>query len=102
MSHFVGFGVHDPSMPLVIASSPLPLPKLLFQPRPCSCMEAPSGSRPTCSPAGAAPWHLPKVWPPAVSATVSSSFMAMRPKVSRMSRPDASTLGWPFGPSGLT
>jgi hypothetical protein len=28
---------------------------------------------------------LPKVWPPAISATVSSSFMAMRAKVSRMS-----------------
>ena len=25
-----------------------------------------------------APWVLPKVWPPAISATVSSSFMAMR------------------------
>jgi len=33
--------------------------------------------------AGAAPWVLPKVWPPAMSATVSSSFIAMRAKVSR-------------------
>ena len=46
-------------------------------------------SAPRASPAPA-PWVLPKVWPPAISATVSSSFMAMRPKVSRMSfaRPD--------------
>ena len=28
--------------------------------------------------ASAAPWALPKVWPPAISATVSSSFIAMR------------------------
>jgi hypothetical protein len=27
MSHFVGLGVQAPSMPLVIVSSPLPLPK---------------------------------------------------------------------------
>src|SRR5256885_722754 len=32
-----------------------------------------------------APWVLPKVWPPAISATVSSSFIAMRKNVSRMS-----------------
>ena len=37
-------------------------------------MSAPSGSAPTLE-ASPAPWHLPKVWPPAVSATVSSSFM---------------------------
>ena len=43
-------------------------------------MSAPSGSAPTLE-ASPAPWHLPKVWPPAVSATVSSSFIAMRAKV---------------------
>ena len=49
-----------------------------------------------------APCVLPKVWPPAISATVSSSFIAMRAKVSRMSRAEASGSGLPFGPSGLT
>ena len=34
----------------------------------------------------AAPCVLPNVCPPAISATVSSSFIAMRRKVSRMSR----------------
>ena len=37
-------------------------------------MSAPSGSTPTFE-ASPAPCALPKVWPPAVSATVSSSFM---------------------------
>ena len=50
----------------------------------------------------AAPCALPNVWPPAMSATVSSSFIAIRAKVSRMSRPDAIGSGLPFGPSGLT
>ena len=45
---------------------------------------------------------LPNVWPPTMSATVSSSFIAIRPKVSRMSRADASGSGLPFGPSGFT
>jgi hypothetical protein len=49
-----------------------------------------------------APWVLPKVWPPAMSATVSSSFIAMRAKVSRMSRAAAIGSGLPFGPSGFT
>ena len=49
-----------------------------------------------------APWVLPKVWPPAMSATVSSSFIAIRRNVSRMSRAAASGSGLPFGPSGLT
>ena len=71
---------------------PMPLSKVLRQPSPCSAMSAPSGSAPTRA-ASPAPWHLPKVWPPAVRATVSSSFMAMRAKVSRMSRPDASGIG---------
>jgi hypothetical protein len=37
-----------------------------------------------------------------MSATVSSSFIAMRAKVSRMSRPEAIGSGWPFGPCGFT
>ena len=49
-----------------------------------------------------APCVLPKVWPPAISATVSSSFIAMRAKVSRMSLAAATGSGLPFGPSGLT
>ena len=35
------------------------------------------------------PWLLPKAWPPAISATVSSSFIAMRVKVMRISRAEA-------------
>ena len=101
MSHRVGFGVQAPSRPLVIVSSPLPLPKELFQPRPCSSRGAASGSGPT-SAASPAPWHLPNVCPPATSATVSSSFIAMRAKVSRTSRPEATGSGSPFGPSGFT
>ncbi len=65
-------------------------------------MPAASGSGPTYFSALAAPWLLPKVWPPAISATVSSSFIAMRAKVSRMSRAEARGSGEPFGPSGLT
>ena len=64
-------------------------------------MPAASGSGPT-SAASPAPWVLPKVWPPAISATVSSSFMAMRAKVSRMSLAAASGSGLPLGPSGFT
>ena len=99
--HFVGVVVQVTSRPLVIASPPLPVPKLLFQPKPCASMSAASGSAPTCD-AGPAPWVLPKVWPPAISATVSSSFIAMRAKVSRMSLAAAIGSGLPFGPSGLT
>lgn len=49
-----------------------------------------------------APWVFPNVCPPAMSATVSSSFIAMRAKVSRMSRAEATGSGLPPGPSGLT
>jgi hypothetical protein len=45
---------------------------------------------------------LPTVWPPAVRATVSSSFMAMRAKVRRTSWAVRSGSGLPFTPSGLT
>jgi hypothetical protein len=45
---------------------------------------------------------LPKVWPPAISATISSSFIAIRPNASRMSAAAAIGSGLPFGPSGFT
>ena len=48
-------------------------------------MPAPAGAKPTYCAGSAAPCVLPKVWPPAISATVSSSFIAMRANVSRMS-----------------
>ena len=102
MLHFVGVVVHVTSIPLVIASAPLPLPKRLLQPRPCASSGAPSGSGPTFSSGSAAPWVLPNEWPPAISATVSSSFIAMRLNVSRMSLAAAMKSGSPFGPSGLT
>ncbi len=84
-----------------MVSGPLPVAYLLAQPSPISSMSAPSGSAPTCD-ASAAPCVLPKLWPPAIRATVSSSFMAMRANVSRMSRAAASGSGLPSGPSGLT
>ena len=64
--------------------------------------EAPSGSGPTCASASPAPWVLPKVWPPAISANVSSSFMAIRLNVSRMNAAASLGSGLPMGPSGLT
>ncbi len=85
LSHFVGVFVQAPSRPLVIASSPAPVPFELLQPRPCCSSGAASGSGPTYLSGSAAPCVLPKVWPPAISATVSSSFIAMRANVSRMS-----------------
>src|SRR6187431_1101326 len=83
--HFVGVVVHVTSRPLVIVSPALPLPNLFLQPKPCSSRPASSGSTPTLV-AGAAPCVLPKEWPPTIRATVSSSFMAMRPNVVRMSK----------------
>ena len=82
--------------------APLPVPKVFFQPRPICSMGAPSGSGPTYLLGSAAPCVLPKVWPPAISATVSSSFIAMRANVSRMSRAEAMGSGLPLGPSGFT
>ncbi len=61
----------------------------------------PSGSGPTRS-ASPAPWVLPNEWPPAISANVSSSFIAIRLNVSRMSRAAATGSGLPLGPSGFT
>jgi hypothetical protein len=101
MSQRVGLGFQAPSMPLVVVCTPLPLPRRLRQPRPLLLEGRPFGLGPT-SAGSPAPWALPKVWPPAVSATVSSSFMAMRAKVSRTSRPEATGSGLPFGPSGFT
>ncbi len=97
-----GVVVHAPSRPLVIASAPTPVPNVLRQPKPCSSSVAPSGSGPTYSSASAAPWHLPNEWPPAIRATVSSSFIAMRENVSRMSRAAESGSPLALGPCGLT
>src|SRR5664280_967937 len=47
LSHLVGVLVQISSGPPVIVSLPLPVPKLFFQPRPCSSMPAASGSGPT-------------------------------------------------------
>ncbi|CAB4534551.1 unannotated protein [freshwater metagenome] len=102
LSHCVGVGVHAPSRPLEIVSAPLPLPKVFFQPSPICSIGAPSGSAPTYFSGDAAPCALPNVCPPAMSATVSSSFIAMRAKVSRISRADPKMSGTPFGPSGFT
>ena len=84
-----------------MVSSALPLPCWLIQPRPWACTGQPCGSGPT-SEGSPPPWLLPKVWPPAMSATVSASFMPMRLKVTRMSWAEASGSGLPCGPSGLT
>src|SRR5215467_4392175 len=45
--HFVGVVLQVTSGPPVIASLPLPVPNLLFQPKPCSSIRAASGSAPT-------------------------------------------------------
>src|SRR5919106_1497643 len=44
--HFVGVLDQAPSRPLVMVWPPLPLPKVFFQPRPCSSSGAASGSGP--------------------------------------------------------
>ena len=98
--HCVGVLVQVTSSPLVMVSAPLPAPWVLCQPRPCSSRDAASGSGPTLS-AGPAPWVLPNECPPAMSATVSSSFIAIRRKVSRMSCAAANGSGLPW-PSGFT
>src|SRR6516164_11475323 len=58
--HFVGVWDQMTSGPPVIASGPLPVPNLLFQPRPCSSIGAASGSGPS-SDGSPAPWVFPKV-----------------------------------------
>ncbi len=85
-----------------MASLPTPEPYFESQPIPVVSIGAASGSGPTYASGSAAPCVLPKVWPPAISATVSSSFIAIRPNVSRMSYAASSGSGLPSGPSGLT
>src|SRR3984885_3068174 len=58
--HLVGVCDQVTSGPPVMASAPTPVPCLLFQPRPCSSIAAPSGSGPS-SDGSPAPWVLPKV-----------------------------------------
>ena len=99
--HRVGVWVQVTSIPLVMASRPLPEPCALFQPMPWCSTGQPSGSGPTRS-GLPAPWVLPNECPPAMSATVSSSFIAIRANVSRMSRAALTGSGTPLGPSGLT
>src|SRR6201999_1678930 len=99
--HLVGVCVQVTSGPPVIAWAPMPVSYLLFQPRPCSSRAPLSGSGPT-SDGSPAPCVLPKLWPPAISATVSSSFIAMRKNVSRVFFAAATGSGLPFGPAGLT
>jgi hypothetical protein len=67
-----------------MVSSALPLPYWLIQPSWPECTGQPSGSGPT-SEASPPPCALPKVWPPAMSATVSSLFMPIRLNVTLMS-----------------
>src|SRR6185436_20139380 len=58
--HLVGVCVQVTSGPPVMASAPMPVPCLLFQPRPCSSSAPLSGSGPT-SEGSPAPWVLPKL-----------------------------------------
>src|ERR1700741_1045984 len=74
--HFVGVVVQVTSRPLVIVSAPLPLPCVLSQPKPGASSSHASGCLATFS-ADAAPCVLPKLWPPAISATVSTSSIAI-------------------------
>ena len=72
-----------------------------FHPKPICSILAPSGSGPTLD-GSPAPWVFPKVCPPAIKATVSSSFMAILAKVSLISLAEARGSGLLFGPSGFT
>src|SRR5215468_4636304 len=58
--HLVGVVVQVTSRPLVIASAPLPLPNLFFQPMPWASISDASGSAPTFD-SSDAPCVLPKV-----------------------------------------
>src|SRR5437868_11844714 len=58
--HFVGVCVQVTSGPPVMASAPIPVPNLLFHPRPWSSKAPLSGSGPT-SDGSPAPCVLPKV-----------------------------------------
>ena len=81
--------------------SPKPVSWLLDQPIPWPSGRQPSGSGPTKLSATRAV-HLAERVAADVSATVSSSFMAIRLNVSRMSWADRIASGTPFGPWGLT
>src|SRR6185312_9013178 len=72
--HLVGVCVQVTSGPPVIVSAPIPLACLLFQPRPCSSSAPLSGSGPT-SDGSPAPRRVPKLGPPAISATLASSLI---------------------------
>ena len=71
------------------------LSQLFFQPRPCCSIGAAVGSGPTQFFGAWAPCAFPKVCPPAIRATVSSSSIAMRAKVSRVSLAAAKGSGVP-------
>src|SRR5688572_26901428 len=88
LSHLVGVWVQVTSRPLLTVSLPTPE---LGQPRPWDSSGAASGSTPFST--SVAPCVLPKVWPPTISAAVSSSFIAIRPKVSRISMAAATGSG---------
>src|SRR5438270_10185053 len=77
LSHLVGSLVHAPSSPLVIASAPVPLPELFFQPRSCCSTGAASGSGPMYL-GSTAPWVFPSGWRLMVSANFFSHFIAIR------------------------
>lgn len=115
--HFVGVLDQITSKPLVMVSSAFPVPKLLAQPKSWASRAPPSGGGPKareqvsvyylrghrflsgkCSPAPDAPWVFPKAWPPAIKATVSESFIPIRPKASRISRADDLGSPFPLGP----
>ena len=95
LSHFTGLEVQAPSRPLVIASGPLPVRNLLVQPRPCSSRWRPRDSGEPCSTRPRWRRHVlcRRCGRPRSRATVSSSFMAMRPNVSRMCPAEASGSG---------
>src|ERR1044072_5861441 len=63
--HLVGVCVQVTSGPPVMASQPIPVLCLLFQPRPCSSRAPASGSGPT-SDGSPVPWVLANVLPPAI------------------------------------
>src|ERR1700710_3041785 len=73
--HLVGVVVHVTSSPLVLVPAPLPEPMLFFEPKLCKFISTAAGSLPNLS-AEPAPWVLQKLCPPAIRATVSSSFIA--------------------------
>ena len=100
-SHWVGLVVQAPSKPLVTASFPTPDLVGFFHPNPCSSISPASGSLPNFE-ASPLPCAFPTVWPPAVKATVSSSFIAIRLKVVLTSIAVLKGSGLPSTPSGFT